>query len=56
MPPGIARNYLPSGLEEGLPVREGQSRVVIDDDVVLVDNKTAVIIDVIEDVLGRVGN
>lgn len=51
LPPGIARNYLPDGLEDGLPVREGQSRVVIDDDVVLVDDATNVVIDILQDVL-----
>lgn len=53
LPPGIARNYLPDGLEEELPVREGQSRVVIDDDVVLVDDATNVVIDILQDVLSN---
>jgi len=51
LPPGIARNYLPDGLEGELPARDGQSRVVIDDDVVLVDEATNVVIDILQDVL-----
>ena len=53
LPPGIARNYLPSALEADLPTYEGKSRVVIDDDVVLVDDTTGVIVDIIQDVLNQ---
>lgn len=53
LPPGIARNYLPSALEAELPTYEGKSRVVIDDDVVLVDDTTGVIVDIIQDVLNQ---
>lgn len=51
LPPGIAKNYLPSDLESRLPAREGYSRVIVDDDVLLTSIATGVVVDIIENVL-----
>ena len=57
LPPGLAKRELPPELTSRLPEPEpGQDRVVVDDDVVLVDEATGVVIDVLENVLGGGAN
>lgn len=52
LPPGIAKRYLPSGLQETLPpARDGYERLVLAGKVLLVDIATRVITDVITDVI-----
>ncbi|MDP9195836.1 MAG: RcnB family protein, partial [Pseudomonadota bacterium] len=46
LPPGIAKRYLPSDLEKILPaLPKGQKRVVVGNDVLLVESATGVILD-----------
>lgn len=52
LPPGLAKRDLPADLESRLPRRpKGQERVIVGNDVVLVERATGIIIDVIKDVL-----
>jgi hypothetical protein len=51
MPPGIAKQALPDGLHRRLPPRDGQDYEIVGTDVVLVDNATRVVVDVLKDVL-----
>ena len=51
MPPGIAKQVLPPGLLETLPVREGYEVVRVAWDVVLVEVVTGIIHDVLVDVI-----
>ncbi|MBF0251687.1 MAG: hypothetical protein HQL35_13780 [Alphaproteobacteria bacterium] len=57
LPPGLAKRDLPADLAAKMPKRDdGQEVTVVDDDVVLVDKATGVIIDVIKDVVsGKAG-
>lgn len=56
LPPGIAKRDLPSDLASKLPARDPSQEVtVVDDDVVLVDKATGVILDVIKDVVTNGG-
>jgi Ni/Co efflux regulator RcnB len=51
LPPGLAKRDLPEDLDARLPVPEqNEQRVIVDDDVVLIDKTTQTIIDIIEDV------
>jgi hypothetical protein len=51
MPPGIAKQVLPPGLLQSLPVREGYEVVRVGWDVVLVEVATGIIHDVLMDVI-----
>lgn len=52
LPPGIAKQYLPKGLEKHLPAPPpGYERTVVGNDVVLVEADTGKIADVITDVI-----
>lgn len=52
LPAGLAKRDLPSDLSAKLPKRDGSQEVtVVDDDVVLVDKATGVILDVLNDVV-----
>jgi hypothetical protein len=52
LPPGLAKRDLPADLESRLPRRRGgQRRIVVDDDVVLIEDATDRILDVLEDVV-----
>ncbi|HYM30355.1 MAG TPA: anti-virulence regulator CigR family protein [Candidatus Cybelea sp.] len=53
LPPGIAKRFLPEDLETRLPPRPGYARVVVNNDVLLVDEATHVVLDVIRDVVNR---
>ncbi len=51
MPPGIAKQVLPDGLHRQLPQRDGYGYEIVGTDVVLVENATRVVVDVLRDVL-----
>lgn len=52
LPPGLQKRVLPEELEALLPERpEGEVRVIVDDDVLLIERATGFVLDVIEDVL-----
>lgn len=52
LPPGLQKRDLPEDLESLLPKRpDSQARVIIDDDVALIDRATGLILDIIEDVV-----
>ena len=56
LPPGLAKRSLPEDLKIKLPPREkGQERVIVDDDVILVEKETGKILDIIRDVLAGAG-
>jgi len=52
LPPGLAKRDLPNDLEARLPeAPEGTERVIVDNDVVLTDVATGVVLDIIHDVI-----
>lgn len=52
LPPGIAKRGLPRDLDAKLPtLREGLERVIVGDDVTIVETGTRIVVDVLEDVL-----
>ena len=51
LPPGLAKRDLPADLAGKLPRRGKTSRVIVDDDVVLIDNATERVLDVIGDIV-----
>jgi len=52
LPPGLAKRDLPADLASRLPKRDdGQEITVVEDDVVLIDKATGVILDVLKDVV-----
>jgi hypothetical protein len=51
LPPGIAKNYLPGDLDAQLPERKGYERVVVDGRVILIEEATGIVRDVLEGVL-----
>lgn len=52
LPPGIQKRDLPEDLSKRLPpVKEGTKRVVTDKDIVLIEEATGVVLDVIRDVI-----
>jgi len=51
LPPGLAKRDLPADLAGKLPKRGKTSRVIVDDDVVLIDNATERVLDVIGDIV-----
>ncbi len=54
LPPGLAKRDLPPGLRSKLPKREGgRDFVIVDEDVVLVDAATNVIIDILAGVIAQ---
>ena len=53
VPPGIAKRYLPGELEGRLPVRAGYERRVVGRDVLLVEQATGLILDILEGALRR---
>jgi len=54
LPPGLQGRDLPDDLKRRLPKsHKGTKRVIVGDDVVLIEEATRVVIDVIEDVFGN---
>lgn len=52
LPPGLAKRDLPADLEARLPPpAPGHQRVIVDDDVVLIDQATGIILDILADVV-----
>ncbi len=51
LPPGLAKRDLPSDLRSALPWRIDEEFLIIDDDVVLIERATGVVLDVLENVL-----
>ena len=52
LPPGLAKKELPPGLAKRLgSTRTGLERLIIDDDVVLVEEATGIVYDIIKDVV-----
>ena len=51
LPPGLARRALPADLESRLPERADGERVIVDNDVVLIQKGTDLVLDVIRDVV-----
>ncbi len=52
LPPGIAKRGLPSDLEGRLPkLREGLQRIIVGDDVTIIEEGTRVVVDILKDVL-----
>lgn len=47
LPPGLEGRALPDDLERRLPRREGTRRVIVDDDVVLIEDGTRRILDIL---------
>ncbi len=51
LPPGLEKRDLPSDLSSRLPKRlPGQKRIILDNDVVLIEEATGLILDVLKDV------
>lgn len=51
LPPGLEKRNLPEGLAKLLPPpRHGQQRVVVDNDVLLIETATGLILDILKDV------
>lgn len=54
LPPGIAKRGLPDDLEGRLPkLREGLQRIIVGDDVTIIEEGTRVVVDILRDVLRR---
>jgi len=54
LPPGIAKKALPGDLLGRLPApRVGTDRIIVDNDVLLIELATGVVLDVIEDIVSR---
>ncbi|MEJ1298666.1 MAG: hypothetical protein RPU64_13760 [Candidatus Sedimenticola sp. (ex Thyasira tokunagai)] len=52
LPPGLEKRDLPNDLERMLPARSDEyKRVVIDSDVLLIEEATGLILDILKDVL-----
>ncbi|UCC14946.1 MAG: hypothetical protein JSW21_03065 [Gammaproteobacteria bacterium] len=51
LPPGLAKNYLPEDLASRLPERKGYERVIVDGRVILIEEATGIVRDVLEGVL-----
>jgi len=51
LPPGLDRRALPADLENRLPERTDTERVIVDNDVVLIQKGTDLVLDVIRDVV-----
>ena len=58
LPPGLAKRDLPSDLEFALPRRIGERFYIVDGNVVLVEQATGVVLDIIDNIVraGRQGN
>ncbi len=53
LPPGLEKRDLPGDLNENLPRREGRfRRILVDNDVALIDEEQGIVLDIIEGVVG----
>ncbi len=52
LPPGLEGRALPADLESRLPTRAGTKRVILDNDVVLIEEGTRVILDILRGAAG----
>ena len=52
LPPGLAKRDLPDNLRSQLPYRPGEKFYIVDDNVLLVQQATGLVLDVIEGALG----
>ncbi len=53
VPPGIAKRGLPNDLMSQLPIRDGWNRFIVGNDILLVDQETGTIADVIKDIMSN---
>ncbi len=51
LPPGLEKRDLPPGLEGKLPKRKGHDRVIVGNDVLLIERATGLVLDILVDVL-----
>jgi len=52
LPPGLAKRNLPKDLESRLPkLKKGTHRVIIGNDVVLIEKGTEIILDILKDIV-----
>ena len=51
LPPGLEKRSLPEDLLHRLPARKGTKRVIVDDDILLVEEGTEIVLDIIEDIV-----
>lgn len=51
LPPGLAKRDLPDDLQSRLPTRKGAKRVIVDNDILLVEEGTELVLDILENVL-----
>lgn len=51
LPPGLAKRDLPEDLLSRLPARKGTKRVIVDNDILLIEEGTEIVLDIIEDIL-----
>jgi len=52
LPPGIEKRYLPAELETALPPHPGVERVVLGEDVLLVETESGFVLDILHGALG----
>ncbi len=50
-PPGLATRDLPADLSSRLPPRKGTRRVIVDNDILLIEQGTDLVLDILEDIL-----
>lgn len=51
MPPGLKKRALPNDLESRLPRRTTTERIIVDDDVILIEKGTEIVLDILRDVV-----
>lgn len=51
LPPGLEKRALPDDLESRLPRRTTTERIIVDDDVILIEKGTEIVLDILRDVI-----
>ena len=51
LPPGLEKRALPNDLESRLPRRTTTERIIVDDDVILIEKGTEIVLDILRDVV-----
>lgn len=51
LPPGLEKRALPHDLETRLPRRTTTERIIVDDDVILIEKGTEIVLDILRDVI-----